>query len=83
VIEPVVILDLNRYQSPLPMANTGPVQVQRAFLPITCVPARAGTAAIRSRSAPAHRFVRYNSHMELIAAKIVEKLTGEESVVFE
>jgi deoxyadenosine/deoxycytidine kinase len=28
-------------------------------------------------------FVRYNSHMELIAAKIVEKLTGKEVVVFE
>jgi deoxyadenosine/deoxycytidine kinase len=28
-------------------------------------------------------FVRYNSHMELIAAKIVEKLTGKEVVVFD
>jgi deoxyadenosine/deoxycytidine kinase len=28
-------------------------------------------------------FVRYNSHMELIAAKIVEKLTGKEVVVLE
>jgi len=28
-------------------------------------------------------FVQYNSHMELIAAKIVEKLTGKEVVVFE
>lgn len=28
-------------------------------------------------------FVQYNSHMELIAAKIVEKLTGKEVVVFD
>ncbi|MEM4724163.1 MAG: deoxynucleoside kinase [Candidatus Hadarchaeum sp.] len=28
-------------------------------------------------------FVKYNSHMELIAAKIVEKLTGKEVVVFD
>jgi deoxyadenosine/deoxycytidine kinase len=28
-------------------------------------------------------FVRYNSHLELIAAKIVEKLTGKEVVVFD
>jgi deoxyadenosine/deoxycytidine kinase len=28
-------------------------------------------------------FVKYNSHMELIAAKIVEKLAGKEVVVFE
>ena len=28
-------------------------------------------------------FVRYNSHMELIAAKIVEKLTGKEVAVFD
>jgi deoxyadenosine/deoxycytidine kinase len=28
-------------------------------------------------------FVRYNSHMELIAAKILEKLAGKEVVVFE
>lgn len=28
-------------------------------------------------------FVKYNSHMELIAAKIVEKLSGKEVVVFE
>ncbi len=28
-------------------------------------------------------FVKYNSHMELIAAKIVEKLRGKEVVVFE
>ena len=28
-------------------------------------------------------FVRYNSHMELIAAKIMEKLHGKEVVVFD
>jgi deoxyadenosine/deoxycytidine kinase len=28
-------------------------------------------------------FVKYNSHMELIAAKVVEKLTGKEVVVFD